>query len=97
MSELTQLKEKILKKEKLDAFEVMDIIYSRNIPIIEKEVFDEEDDYAGINLIIDVDGQFFKIFYWKGKSILVEDSIQSQTAKEVELKEVLIKQWAEKE
>lgn len=97
MRETIELKNKILRGGKLSPFEIKHIYYSDNIPIIDEEMCDETRWHIVYRSILDVDGRFFSIYYYKSKSEYGEDEALEQTAEEVEKKEIVTHQWIKKE
>lgn len=97
MRETIELKNKILRGEKLSPFEIKHIYYSDNIPIIDEEMCDETRWHIVYRSILDVDGRFFSISYYKSKFEYGEDEAFEQTAEEVEKKEIVTHQWIKKE
>lgn len=97
MSKLTELKNKILCGEELSPLEIKHIYYSNNIPIIDEEMLEETRWYITYKFILDVDGRFFSIYFYKSKSECGEDEAFEQIAEEVEKKEIVTHQWVKKE
>ena len=97
MSETTELKNKILRSEELSPFEIRHIYHSDNIPIIDEEMCEETRWHIVYRFILDVDGRFFSIYFYKSKSEDGEDEALEQIAEEVEKKEIVTHQWIKKE
>lgn len=97
MSETTEIKNKILRGEKLSPFEIKHIYYSNNTPIVDEEIYEETRRYIAYRFILDVDGRFFSIYFYKSKSEYSEDEAFEQIAEEVEKKETITYQWIKKE
>lgn len=97
MSETTELKNKILRGEKLSPFEIKHICYSDNILIVDEKMCEETRWYMTYRFILEVDGRFFSIYFNKSKSEYSEDEAFEQVAEEVEKKEVVTYKWIKKE